>query len=185
MPKMRYNLVPLAFGLGASALTQNLQECTFVLDNSNVGNSRLAGEFQETNYLLNPDTGTLTDSLGRICAWDDQHKINCYHGNRRKHCNSMSRGLLTDRFVASHGWKYEKGYLHHKDCKDFVACPCEHKKEWNIYKHPYKHDLQCEPVHLKAHCGPTKGSPYTTQPQVGITPEVKNCLKWCKNGDWQ
>ena len=84
---MRHTLIPLAFGLGASAseaLQQTWQECTFKVDSPNIGNTRLASEFVETNFLLLPETGILTDSLGRSCGWGPDHKIVCHKDKTRK-----------------------------------------------------------------------------------------------------
>lgn len=62
---MRQGLIPLAFGLGASgsALQNQWQECRFELNTQDVGNTRLASQFQSTTYLLDRTTGTLKDSL--------------------------------------------------------------------------------------------------------------------------
>jgi len=85
---MRHNLISLALGLGVSAraVQDQWQECKFEVDSQNVGNARLASEFQTTTFILDAAAGTLNDAQGRVCSWDRQHKIDCQeHAKGRSH----------------------------------------------------------------------------------------------------
>jgi len=80
---MRQGLIPLAFGLGVSASTlENVwYECKFNLISEDVGNARLASEFQAQGFLLESISGTLKNTKGHGCDWDSHHKIECQEGH--------------------------------------------------------------------------------------------------------
>lgn len=96
---MRHTFIPLAFGLGASATAlqqQRYAECTLGVDTQDVGNARLVSSFEATSLVLEPESGILTDTKGRSCAWDKAGKLDCNGGYSGKRITSQLREWFSD-----------------------------------------------------------------------------------------